>query len=60
MMKKYRVKVFVSGHKSIIVEARDEGHARIKASRPYRVRLGKGFDVSCHVEKIGEVEDEEM
>lgn len=59
-MDKYKVKVFVSGQKSVVVEARDKGHARIKASRPYRVRLGKEFDVSCQVEKIGEVEDEEV
>lgn len=59
-MDKFRVKVFVSGYKSQVVEARDEEHARLKASRPYRVRLGESFDVSCQVEKIGGIKDEEM
>lgn len=58
-MKKYRVKVFLSGSKTVEVDAYDKDHARIKALRSIRVRPDGGCKFICQVEEIKGVNYEE-
>lgn len=57
-MKKYRVKVFLSGSKTVEVDAYDKGHARTKALRSIRFRPDGGHKFLCQVEEIKGVRDE--
>lgn len=57
-MKKYRVKVFLGGSKTVEVEAFDKDHARIKALRLIKIRLDGGHKFLCQVEEIKGVRDE--
>lgn len=58
-MKRYRVKVFLSGSKTVEVDAYDKGHARIKALRAIRIKPDGGHKFFCQVEEIKGVNDEE-
>lgn len=58
-MKKYRVKVFLSGSKTVEVDAYDKEHARAKALRSIRFRPDGGHKFFCQVEEIKGVNDEE-
>lgn len=58
MMKKFRVKVFLSGSKTVEVDAYDKDHARIKALRAIRFRQDGGFKFFCQVEEIKGGRDE--
>lgn len=58
-MKKYRVKIFLSGSKTVNVEAFDKGHARIKALRTIRLKPDGGYKFLCQVDEIKGVNDEE-
>lgn len=57
-MKKYRVKVFLGGSKTVEVDAYDKDHARIKALRSIRVRPDGGCKFTCQVEEIKGVKNE--
>lgn len=57
-MKKFRVKVFLSGSKTLEVEAYDKDHARIKALRAIRLRPDGGHKFLCQVDEIKGVRDE--
>lgn len=52
VVKKYRVKVFLSGSKTVEVDAYDQDHARTKALRSIRVRPDSGCKFICQVEEI--------
>ncbi|WP_308652295.1 hypothetical protein [uncultured Anaerococcus sp.] len=58
-MKKFRVKVFLSGTKTVEVDAYDKDHARIKALRVIRLRPDGGYKFLCQVDEIKGVNDEE-
>lgn len=51
-MKKYRVKVYLSGSKTVEVDAYDKDHARTKALRSIRFRPDGGHKFICQVEEI--------
>lgn len=51
-MKKFRVKVFLSGSKTVNVEAFDKDHARIKALRTIRLKPDGGHKFLCQVDEI--------
>lgn len=51
-MKKYRVKVFLSGSKTVEVDAYDKDHAKTKALRTIRFRPDGGCKFICQVEEI--------
>lgn len=57
-MKKFRVKVFLGGSKTVEVDAYDKDHARIKALRLIKIRPDGGFKFLCQVEEIKGVSDE--
>lgn len=57
-MKKYRVKVFLGGSKTVEVDAYDEDHARIKALRAIRIKPDGGHKFLCQVEEIKGVNNE--
>ena len=57
-MKRYRVKVFLSGSKTVEVEAFDKDHARIKALRVIRFKPDGGCKFLCQVDEIGGVNNE--
>lgn len=57
-MKKYRVKVFLSGSKTVEVDAYDKDHARTKALRSIRVRPDNGCKFICQVDEIKGGNDE--
>lgn len=59
MMKKFRVKVFLGGSKTVEVDAYDKDHARIKALRTIRIKPDGGHKFLCKVEEIKGVSDEE-
>ena len=58
-MKKYRVKVFLSGSKTVEVDAYDKDHARIKALRSIKLKPDGGHKFLCQVDEIKEVNNEE-
>ena len=58
-MKRYRVKVFLSGSKTVEVDAYDKDHARIKALRSIRVRPDGGCKFLCQIEEIKGANNEE-
>lgn len=51
-MKKFRVKVFLSGSKTVEVDAYDKDHARIKALRTIRLKPDGGHKFLCQIEEI--------
>lgn len=59
MMKKFRVKVFLSGSKTVEVDAYDKDHARIKALRAIRLKPDGGCKFIYQVEEIKGVNYEE-
>ncbi len=58
-MKKYRVKIFLGGSKTVEVDAYDEDHARIKALRAIRIKPDGGHKFICHVDEIKGANNEE-
>lgn len=58
MMKKFRVKVFLGGSKTVEVDAYDKDHARIKALRSIRIRPDGGCKFICQVDEIKGVSNE--
>ena len=52
VVKKYRVKVFLSGSKTVEVDAYDKEHARAKAMRSIRFRPEGGHKFICQVDEI--------
>lgn len=58
-MNKFRVKVFLSGSKTVEVDAYDKDHARIKALRAIRIKPDGGHKFLCQVDEIKGVNDEE-
>ena len=58
-MKKYRVKVFLSGFKTVEVDAYDKDHARIKALRAIKLKPDGSHKYICQVDEIKEVNNEE-
>lgn len=57
-MKRYRVKIFLSGSKTMEVEAFDKDHARIKALRSIRLKPDGGCKFLCQVNEIEGVNNE--
>ena len=57
-MRKFRVKVFLGGSKTLDVEAFDEEHARIKAFRAIRLKPDGGHKFLCQVDEIKVVNNE--
>lgn len=51
-MKKFRVKVFLSGSKTVEVDAYDKYHARIKALRTIRLKPDGDSKFLCQIEEI--------
>lgn len=58
MMKKFKVKVFLGGSKTVEVDAYDKDHARIKALRTIRLKPDCGHKFLCQVDEIKGVRDE--
>lgn len=57
-MKRYRVRVFLSGSKTVEVEAFDKDHARIKALRAIRLKPDGGCKFLFQVDEIEGVNNE--
>ena len=57
-MKKFRVKVFLSGSKTVEVDAYDKDHARIKALRLIKIRPDGESKFFCQVDEIRGPKDE--
>ena len=57
-MKKYRVKVFLSGSKTVEVDAYDKEHARAKALRSIRFRPDGDHKFICKVDEIKGVKND--
>ena len=57
-MKRYRVKVFLSGSKTVEGEAFDKDHARINALRAIRLKPDGGCKFLCQVDEIEGLRDE--
>lgn len=58
-MKKFRVKVILSGSKTVEVDAYDKDHARIKALRTIKIRPDGGCKFLCQIEEIKGANNEE-
>lgn len=52
MMKKFKVKVFLGGSKTVEVDAYDKDHARIKALRTIRIKPDGGHKFLFKVDEI--------